>query len=165
MATTNRKSAKALTASKGNARREGGGNSSTPGLEQQVELQAGIVPPEMIGIDLAPAAAAMLDWATPAARDWRTQNSEEHGHHGDQLPNQAVHGTKLSKGFTGERSSPLDPATKRAGKSTTALSPFFVEALMGMPLGLTDLTASTTWATESFRSWRLAHLSSLRRGF
>jgi len=102
-------------------------------------------------------------WATPAARDYKGPNSEEHGHHGDQLPNQVAHGTKLSKGFTGERSSPPDPATKRDGKSTTALSPYFVEALMGLPLGLTALTDSTPSATESFRSWRRAHSALLRR--
>lgn len=55
--TRGRKSAKALTASTENGRRSGGGNSSTPGLEQQAELAAGTMPREMVGVALAPQAA------------------------------------------------------------------------------------------------------------
>jgi hypothetical protein len=58
--TRGRKSTKAMTSSTNNGRRSGGGNSSTPGLEQQAELAAGIVPSEMVGVPLAPAARAFM---------------------------------------------------------------------------------------------------------
>ena len=61
--TVDRKSRKAMTASRGNARRQGGGNSSTPGLEQVVELMEGQLPSEMRDVELAPAAKA---WKTGA---------------------------------------------------------------------------------------------------
>lgn len=41
------------------------------------------------------------------------------------------------------------------------LNPRFVEWLMGMPIGWTDCGAL---GMQSFRSWRHAHLFSLRRG-
>ena len=67
-ASNNRKSKRALTASSDNGRRSGGGQSSPPGLEQAVELAAGIVPKELEGVDpddLPPATRAM--WPTPQA--------------------------------------------------------------------------------------------------
>jgi hypothetical protein len=76
--TSNRKSRKALTASTKNGRRSGGGNSSTPGLEQQAELAAGIMPTEMDGTDLAPKAAAFVSrtWPpTPKAEDGRAKGN------------------------------------------------------------------------------------------
>jgi hypothetical protein len=57
---TNRKSAKAMTASTDNGRRSGGGNSSPPGLEQVAELACGVMPEEMIGIELPPATRQIL---------------------------------------------------------------------------------------------------------
>jgi hypothetical protein len=49
VAGTPRKSQKAMTSSTNNGRRSGGGNSSPPGLEQEAELSAGIVPKELEG--------------------------------------------------------------------------------------------------------------------
>lgn len=73
-ATANRKSARAMTASRKNGRRSGGGQSSPPGLEQQAEIAMGETPPEMVGLDLPPAtkamlAAAGLNWSTPSVAD------------------------------------------------------------------------------------------------
>lgn len=70
MAGTNRKSRKAMSRSVGNGRRSGGGNSSTPGLEQAVEMAGGTLPPELQGLspaDVALATRAM--WPTPTARN------------------------------------------------------------------------------------------------
>lgn len=78
MASTNRKSRKAMTSSAangGNGRRSGGGNSSPPGLEQVVELEAGITPKEM--------------WPTPTESDGdssaRHSTSAEAMHEGTTL--------------------------------------------------------------------------------
>jgi hypothetical protein len=54
-AKTNRKSARAMTPSVNNGKRSGGGMSSPPGLEQQVELSVGVLPREL--------------WPTPRAED------------------------------------------------------------------------------------------------
>lgn len=66
--TINRKSARALTASTENGRRSGGGQSSPPGLEQAVELTAGIIPRELEGIENLPPATRAL-WPTPQTTD------------------------------------------------------------------------------------------------
>jgi len=47
MASSNRKSARAMSPSTGNAKRKGGGQSSPPGLEQEAELAAGVIAPEV----------------------------------------------------------------------------------------------------------------------
>lgn len=64
---SNRKSAKALTASTNNGRRSGGGNSSPPGLEQVAELACGVMPEEMIGIELPPATKQILASSFPCS--------------------------------------------------------------------------------------------------
>jgi hypothetical protein len=46
---TQRKSARAMMSSEANGRRSGGGQSSSPGLEQEAEMAAGIVPKELLG--------------------------------------------------------------------------------------------------------------------
>ena len=66
MASTNRKSGKAMEPSTNNGRRSGGGNSSPPGLEQAVELVEGQRPPEMS--DKAFEKYRKL-WPTPKAAD------------------------------------------------------------------------------------------------
>ena len=74
MASTNRKSTRALTASTDNARRTGGGNSSPLGLEQYVELTVGIVPDELPELDrLPPATIAQIQkaWPTASATDYK----------------------------------------------------------------------------------------------
>jgi hypothetical protein len=58
--TSNRKSAKAMTASTENGRRSGGGNSSPPGLEQMAEIACGETPAELQGILLPPATQRAL---------------------------------------------------------------------------------------------------------
>ncbi|MCA0451843.1 MAG: hypothetical protein LCH62_19060, partial [Proteobacteria bacterium] len=52
-AQTQRKSARAMMSSTENGRRSGGGQSSSPGLEQQAELAAGLVPKELQGAAMA----------------------------------------------------------------------------------------------------------------
>jgi hypothetical protein len=71
--TINRKSRKAMTASRNNGRRSGGGNSSPPGLEQVAELMMGIVPAELEGLDdLPPRTRAML----PTPQSYSQGNSK-----------------------------------------------------------------------------------------
>lgn len=70
----NRKSRRALTRSTENGRRSGGGNSSTPALEQVAELVMGEIPSEMVGTDLGPQAKVMLDLARNPER-WPTPNA------------------------------------------------------------------------------------------
>lgn len=56
-----RKSVRALTPSVDNGRRSGGGQGSSPGLEQTAEIMSGIVPPEVVESGLA------ATWPTPTA--------------------------------------------------------------------------------------------------
>lgn len=95
-ATINRKSRRAMTASKDNGRRSGGGQSSPPALEQMVEIAEGLLPKELEGValsDLPPATLALFDaqWPTPRARDWkgsdhaRDRNESGSRHAGDDL--------------------------------------------------------------------------------
>ena len=70
--TRNRKSTKAMTPSTNNGRRSGGGNSSPPGLEQEVEISLGIVPKEMEPILHHPKVQGYIErrlWSTPRATD------------------------------------------------------------------------------------------------
>lgn len=71
VATNNRKSRKAMTGSRENGRRSGGGNSSSPGLEQVIEISSGVVPPEIEGMsfdEMSPTLQKMTattHWPTP----------------------------------------------------------------------------------------------------
>ena len=94
------------------------------------------------GIQLANQART---WATPAARDWRSDSSEPHGNHSPPLSRQ-VHQTS-QRG--------------KHGSERAVLNPPFVEALMGFPHGWTDCAVS---AMESFRSWRRTHTERLQNG-
>jgi hypothetical protein len=105
--TFNRKSRRAVTASIRNGRRSGGGNSSTPGLEQVAELQAGTYPPDLPTPELMAPMARALVAALPA-----------------------VPGPRFR------------------------LNPSFVEWLMGLPVGWTDLKPL---ATESYQAWLRSH--------
>ena len=122
--TMNRKSRKAMTASTENGRRSGGGNSSTPGLEQAVEMSEGILPKELKGMSsdqVGPATRRL--WPTPMARDHKdgdaTANVPTNGHLG--------------------RAAPRDP-TSHPGQ----LNPDWVEILMGFPIGWTASELSGT---------------------
>lgn len=96
---TQRKSARAMRSSENNGRRSGGGQSSGPGLEQQAELAAGMIPPELSGPEMertrarlgiassadtpstsAPSAdtGAPTAWPTPTKEDARS--SARHGY-------------------------------------------------------------------------------------
>mgnify|MGYP003335221662 FL=1 len=95
---------------------------------------------------------------TPAARDGKGANGEEHLENGtgrkhlDQLPNFISHSFRL------------DPETPTDGgacsKSRPKLNPLFVEWLMGWPLHWTDCGAV---ATASWASWRQRHSLALRQ--
>lgn len=78
----NRKSRRALTPSTNNGRRSGGGQSSSPGLEQQVELSAGIVPKEMQPWP-TPDAATFNDGQTIEAYQARKARELEKGYNGN----------------------------------------------------------------------------------
>ena len=76
--TMNRKSRKAMTASTSNARRSGGGNSSTPGLEHAVEMSEGTLPKELDGMtpdQVGPATRRM--WPTPTVMHVKRGNHDE----------------------------------------------------------------------------------------
>lgn len=128
LASHNRKSTKAMTASENNARRSGGGNSSPPGLEQAVEIAEGVWPKEMPEVEkLTPATREMVRtlWPTPRARD----------------------ADKVPSGHRGNSDS-LNASVARAEdmqvQATGKLNPTWVEWLMGFPLGWTDLEDSAT---------------------
>jgi hypothetical protein len=77
----NRKSARALTASESNGRRAGGGQSSPLGLEQMIEIEAGVVPREVtMAGPLPPSTQAALGalWPTPLTVN-RTSDRAKHG--------------------------------------------------------------------------------------
>jgi len=81
-AATNRKSTRAMTASKDNGRRSGGGQSSPPALEQAVELAEGIIPKELEGIpfeDLPEATRDMFPTPTATERSGINPNTGKGG--------------------------------------------------------------------------------------
>lgn len=67
MAGTNRKSTRAIEASRDNGRRTGGGQSSPPGLEQMAELAMGEMPPEIARAENLPPETQRLVDAAGAA--------------------------------------------------------------------------------------------------
>lgn len=129
VASTNRKSTKAMTPSMSNGRRSGGGNSSPPGLEQAVELSLGLVPKEMRPIvDIPQVAAYQKRWPTPTAGDAKSSGSRNlagsKAHAGVSLTDAVLFGN--SKTSRGEQVAGL-------------LNPTWVEWLMGYPSGWTEL--------------------------
>jgi len=93
-------------------------------------------------------------WPTPATRDYRGENSEEHvttngtgRMHMDQLPNFVAHGSHCA------RPDPQTAAGETSSSVRRTLNPLFVEWLMGWPIGWTDCERPVT----GFSHW-------LRRG-
>lgn len=78
-------------------------------------------------------------WATPAARDWKTDDPTQSPEHSPPLGRQVLR-------ETGPQS------TQNSGRPR--LNPSFVEWLMGVPLGWTDYAPLET---ESFLSWWHTH--------
>jgi len=83
---TQRKSQRAIMRSENNGRRSGGGQSSPPGLEQEAEMAAGLIPAELQGdqmeltrrrLGIWPINAAA--WSTPRANKWGFPDA--HGSH------------------------------------------------------------------------------------
>ena len=110
--TGGRKSRKAMTASTDNGRRSGGGNSSTPGLEQQAELAAGQFPPEMEGIPLAPKAQAWARmWPTATAGDGKSSGSRAGTPRASEEAT-AHPGTSLTDAVTGQWATPSSQDAK-----------------------------------------------------
>lgn len=129
------------------------------------------------GMPLTVASAA---WPTPAARDYRTPNSTSYQDRsgtskGEQLVNFVAHHFSPPARLTepGQTSSPQPRGSLQLSASKSSamprplsrrLNPFFVEWLMGWPLGWTSTTAqpvSSASATEWYRSRLQLHLSSL----
>ena len=119
-ASSNRKSTRAMTASKDNGRRSGGGQSSPPGLEQAVELAEGIIPKELEDVnpeDLPEATRKM--YPTPRANDWkgadmaRDENRSGARHGGDDLATR-VEKDRLAEDEEERRMWPT-PAASEAG--------------------------------------------------
>ena len=118
-----------------------------------------------------PLTVATAQWPTPAARDSKGPNSEEHAmvtgggrKHMDQLANFVAYSPLAQATRDGETSSPDDPGTALLsvlkGRETPRLlskrlNPYFGEWLMGWPLDLTSATepnASSALEMELFRS-------------
>jgi hypothetical protein len=89
---------------------------------------------------------AVKTWPTPAARDYRTPNSQDSqdrrnagSSRGQQLPNFVEHASHCLR---------QDQATSKPGakssRSTPVLNPLFVELLMGWPIGMTDFDSAVT---------------------
>lgn len=114
-----------------------------------------------------PTEAAM--WPTPAARDHKGVNSEQHatvtgggGKHMDQLANFVAYSPLAQATHDGSESSPQNPGLPQP--STKRLNPYFAERLMGWPTGWTSATepsASSASETESFRLKQQSLLASL----
>lgn len=131
----------------------------------------------MLSDDLNSSAA---NWPTPAARDYRTPNSTSYQDRsgtskGEQLVNFVAHHFSPPARLTepGQTSSPQPRGSLQLSASKSSamprplsrrLNPFFVEWLMGWPLGWTSTTAqpvSSASATEWYRCRLQLHLSSL----
>lgn len=108
-------------------------------------------------------------WPTPASRDYRTpnlQSYEERGGEGkgEQLANFVAHRFSPQGPTTPDGPTSSPPLHGSPPPSTMRLNPYFVEWLMGWPMGWTLPTvrgASSAQETESWRSalqWRLSAL-------
>jgi len=120
-------------------------------------------------------AKQVTNWPTPASRDSKGANSEEHamvtGGHMDQLANFVAYSPLVQTNRDGLQSStPSRGSIQRsASKSSTTprllsrrLNPYFVERLMGWPLDWTSTTernASNAAETELWRSALRSQLS------
>jgi hypothetical protein len=112
-----------------------------------------------------PLTVAATQWPTPAARDSKGANSEEHctvtgggRKHMDQLSNFVAHSSHQAQQTPdGAESSPNGQGTPRR------LNPIFGEWLMGWPSqwSKAEPSASSALETELFRSKLASHLSSL----
>jgi len=99
-------------------------------------------------------------WPTPAARDYKGANSEDHldagtgRKHMDQLPNFVAHSSHCLR--------PAPETSTHGGKSspsTRYLNPRFVELLMNWPIGMTDYD----FAVTGFSHWKARMRSELSR--
>jgi hypothetical protein len=171
-AETQRKSARAMKRSENNGRRSGGGQSSPPGLEQEAELAAGIIPKELQGDHMAPTREALgivSPWPTPDTPSGGANSKrKERGAGGANLmevanwadlahwptPN-TMTGGQTSRGGDrkGEKlvsglplTSSLAPTEKRG-----ALSPEHSRWLMGFPAGWSNFAGTATRSSRKSR--------------
>jgi hypothetical protein len=111
-------------------------------------------------------------WPTPAARDHKGANSEQHAtvtgggrKHMDQLANFVAYSPLAQATRDGPESSPPSPGLPPP--STKRLNPYFAERLMGWPLGWTSATAPSASSALETALWRCKlqqHLSCLLDG-
>ena len=108
---------------------------------------------------MLPSAAAQ--WPTPAARDSKGANSEQHAlvtgggrKHMDQLSNFVAHSSHLAQPMPDGQSS-CESGPDSPQPSTKRLNPAFGEWLMGWPIGHTIAEPSASSASE-MASWRFA---------
>lgn len=115
-----------------------GSKSSSAILPRSGTMRSGVLSERPMLERLTPEIAFSL-WPTPAARDYKGANGEEHlakarGHH-DQLPNAVALSTL--RGQTTLDGAPSSPSDR-------TLNPRFVEWLMGWPIGWTDCDSQVT---------------------
>ena len=111
-------------------------------------------------------------WPTPAARDHKGANSEQHAtvtggdrKHMDQLANFVAYSPLAQAIQDGPESLPPSPGLPQP--STKRLNPYFAERLMGWPLGWTSATAPSASSASETALWRCKlqqHLSCLLEG-
>lgn len=111
-------------------------------------------------------------WPTPAARDAKGANSEQHAtvtgggrKHMDQLANFVAYSPLAQPTRAGQESSATNPGSPppSASKANSTprllsrrLNPYFAERLMGWPLGWTSTTAPHASSASATASWRCA---------
>jgi hypothetical protein len=154
VASTNRKSKRAIMNSENNGRRSGGGQSSSPGLEQEAEMAAGILPPELQGEEMRSTRerlGVLSSWPTPTVNDSKSDYSYGRGDH-EQIylklsgtAKLAGWGTPTASEARGTPEQMLErKAQAQAGGSSVGVS-------------VTSLSLQaklSTWATPAARDWR-----------
>lgn len=102
---------------------------------------------------------AVQEWPTPTARDWRSTAASPETHERNSRPLSEVAGLEIGRArvWMARTGQPGGESHSTNGNRPGSLNPDWVEALMGVPPGWTDLpveTASALWATRTRRTSR-----------
>ena len=136
-----RKSRRALSNSEDNGRRSGGGQSSTPGLEQQAELAAGLMPEELAGPEMAATRErlGLAIWPTPRAEDSELTGA----HHG--RPDTLTSAADLAPWATPKAHDAKGTDYSRYGEDGIK---------EGRSQELLDQVQLASWSTPASRDWK-----------